>query len=398
VGGGDSLGSSFGIASAGRAVLVYGGPNLPEEIGFEEIGAPGVAIPGYRRNGSLGYVMARAGDVNGDGLPDLLIGSPGRYLQTDDQEAFLIYGATDLPPSLDLTDLGPRGVRFAGRNFGWDVAGAGDVNRDGFDDILIGANGNTDDELGHVYLIYGSADLPPDITMSDVPTLGVDFSGTIIDDGFGLFVAGPGDVNGDGYDDMLMSAWNASPNGIQEAGIAYLVYGGPSLPSAMSIAELGDAGITIHGTKLMGIMGRTLAGVGDVNFDGIADFLISAEAQNLAQDDASVILGSRNLPRGGPYVREDFEYVRLLAPDPNSGFCAGAAVIGDVNGDGLEDLMLGDFGASPNGNDYAGEAYIIYGGTLFPPPPDVDLNDDGVVDALDLFLFQKDWRKSVLSP
>ena len=345
------------IRYAGSCVLLYGAEILPATIDFENIGAPGVLIQGYRMGGSASH-LANAGDVNGDGLCDLLIGSPGCYREEDVEEAFLIYGATDLPPTLSLGNLGKYGVRIAIQQIGWDVAGAGDVNADGYDDILIGASGWVYETTGQVYLVYGGPELPGEILEEDIQDYGVTFVGEQPDDGFGAFVSGAGDVNADGYDDMLVSAYQLSPDDIYCAGIAYLVFGAENLPTVLPIKDLGNRGITIHGLEHGHRLGRVLAPAGDINFDGVDDFIITSESKGTTIG-ASIFLGSEDLPSGGPYNADELQHIIVKEAHDGSSFCSGAVLVDDINGDGYKDLLLGDQGAEWEGRFAAGAAYII---------------------------------------
>lgn len=126
---------------------------------------------------------------------------------------------------------------------GYSLSGAGDVNGDGFDDLLIGANHSN---AADSYVIFGKAALPAAIVLANLGSAGFRIFGDV--DGIGFSVSGAGDVNGDGFDDLLIGAHGAELlSGGTDAGTSYVIFGGAALPATIDLLTLGSAGVTIFG-------------------------------------------------------------------------------------------------------------------------------------------------------
>ncbi|MBC7820333.1 MAG: FG-GAP repeat protein, partial [Planctomycetaceae bacterium] len=213
-------------------------------------GATGFALNGVAENDHSGGSVQSAGDVNGDGLDDLLIGA--QYADPDSRDragaTYLVFGTVEgTQASLNLADLnGTNGFVLNGINVGdrsgCAVSGAGDVNGDGFDDLLIGAlYASNFSGFGQSYVVFGglaNLDALDDVTsgggtandgrinLADLNgTNGFVLNGLVAFDYSGFAVSGAGDVNGDGFDDLLISAHRADPNGY-DSGQSYVVFGG----------------------------------------------------------------------------------------------------------------------------------------------------------------------------
>jgi hypothetical protein len=217
-------------------------------------------------NAFFGYSVASAGDVNGDGYSDVLIGA--QFYDdapfTDEGNVFVYYGSpTGLAtiPSDQLND-----ANQAASTFGRSVASAGDVNGDGFSDVIIGAYGYDDGNVdeGRAFVYYGSA-----TGLSASPN-------SILDDAdqavarFGHSVASAGDVNGDGYSDVIVGAYNFDDFGNTDEGTAYIYYGSPTGLAANPSDVADDA------NQVSAQFGWSVAGAGDVNGDGYNDIVIGA--------------------------------------------------------------------------------------------------------------------------
>lgn len=348
-------------------------------------GPNGYRIAGGDAGDRVGSAIAGAGDVNGDGLDDYIIGAPSAApngLQGAG-EAYVVFGATANPDSLSLGALnGASGFRLIGVAYydelGQDVRAAGDVNNDGFADLIIGAPGadpNDAAEAGVVYIVFGRPSFPAVVDPASLNGAnGFRIDGIDENDRTGTSVSTAGDINGDGFADVIIGAPYAAPGGADGKGRAYVVFGNDTFAPSIDLASLdGDDGFQINGVAAQSYAGRIVNAAGDLNSDGYGDVLVTAGSY----------LAARSLDTGTTFVlfgRPTFSAkVNLSDLNGTTGFRiegisqgdnAGrsAAPAGDVNGDRRDDLIIG----APFADDNHGAAFVVFGQASFPAA--LDLN------------------------
>ena len=405
---GDSVSSAGDVNGDGFADILIGAhggdPQLRDQAGktylsgwsspfdlnnLNDLNAPqGVVFQGRAAFDASGISVSSAGDVNGNGFADILIGAPSADPQgrTTAGETYLIFGrASGWSSPFDLNDLNdlsePQGVVFQGQSafygVGGSVSSAGDVDGDGFADMLIGAviaSPLGRDRAGETYLIFGRATgWPSPFDLNDLNAAqGVVFQGRARLDLSGSSVSCAGDVNGDGFADVLIGAANSA----RRAGETYLIFGRASSgwSSPFDLNDLNATqGVVFEGRKVDEFSGASVSSAGDVNGDGFADMLIGAY-----HADTDVVIGPVSGYRAGEtYLifgrasgwSSPFDLNDLNAPQAivfqgrvqgdNSGFSVSSA--GDVNNDGLADILIGAPLAAPQGRFWGGETYLIFG-------------------------------------
>ncbi len=377
---GAQAGTQFGTTMDGRQIVDT----------TELTSAEGFILRGDATEDLLGGSLASAGDINGDGLSDLVLGASQGEASGEDSEhnageAYIVYGKAGLDGTpfgtqfgteaddgrrvLDLTHLTPaEGFILRGDaaedGLGSAVAGVGDINGDGLDDLVVGASQGDDGELdaGEAYVIYGKAPRSESSDSGDnVQNEGLQFGMTVgthqildvatlsSDDGFilqgearrdqlGYSVAGAGDINGDGLADLIVGAYQGDDGGAN-AGAAYVIYGKAGLGGS----QFGEA-VTISVSL-------------DTTTDPTEPVAITTTITDGSAPEGSVVRQVLDVAHLAP---TDGFMVQGDATDDTLGVSVSGA--GDVNGDGFDDLIIGAE-QGDDGGDNAGEAYVIYGGT-----------------------------------
>ncbi|MXS77388.1 hypothetical protein ABF87_05315, partial [Nitrosomonas sp. JL21] len=337
-------------------------------------GKNGFRLDGVAAFDYSSFSVSNAGDVNGDGFGDVIIGTGQPFARTSN--SYIVFGkASGFSAKMDLSNLdGSNGFRLDGETsydfLGESVSTAGDVNGDGFDDVIVGAEGIDPNgySSGSSYVVFGQASgFSATMALSSLNgNNGFRLDGVAEGDHSGNSVSNAGDVNGDGFGDVIVGAFGTEPNGYN-SGSSYVVFGQASGFSAtMNLSNLnGINGFRLDGETSYDFLGESVSTAGDVNGDGFDDLIVGAPGA-----------GPNGYTSGSSYVlfgkASGFKaYMDLSSLDGNNGFRldgeepddkSGSSVstAGDVNGDGFDDLIVGAWGADPNGK-YSGSNYVVFG-------------------------------------
>ncbi len=370
-----------GKNESGISYLIYGN-NTNTDVDLSGLTAVhGFSIYGNSSDSNSGYSVSGNFDFNGDGYGDIIIGAPNTYSDSRLHAgiSYVIFGKTTGFTDIFLANLtSSQGFALYGYASysnsydycGYSVSGTGDVNNDGFDDIIIGAPAAAY-EAGISYVIFGKAAGFTDIFLENLDS-NQGFSITGASRSYsGRSVSGAGDINGDGYDDIIIGAPYADSDGRTSTGTSYIIFGKATGFTNINLASLASSqGFSIYGLSAYDYSGSSVSSAGDFNGDGYADIIIGAPAgyQGNYCGRAYVIFGKAN-------GFTDITLSRLLVSN-NQGFtiyCSstgsytGRSVssAGDINGDGYDDIIIGapgDWGGFARlFNGYSGRSYIIFG-------------------------------------
>ena len=350
-----------GNRKAGESYVVFGkNSGFPASVELSSLdGSNGFVINGASRNDKSGLSVSGAGDVNGDGLSDVIISAIGATPNGKNSgESYVVFGNNSgFPASVELSSLdGSNGFVINGIEpydvSGRSVSDAGDVNGDGFDDIIIGAYGadpNGIDKAGESYVVFGNNSGSASLDLSTLDgSNGFTIKGIDANDYSGRSVGGAGDVNGDGYDDLIIGAWNATPNG-NRSGESYVVFGNSSGVASLDLSALdGTNGFVLNGVSADDWSGISVSGAGDVNGDGLDDVIVGASlARDIRAGESYVVFGkdigfSATIDLGTLDGTNGFAIKGIDSGDHTGRGVSGA---GDVNGDGIDDVIIGAYGA-----------------------------------------------------
>ena len=364
-----TVGGQFGIGQ----VFVFSGVDGFHLLTLDDPDPNGIAW--------FGWSVASIGDIDEDTIPDIAVGATQKEVNGNGAQGQVsVFSGADGTLLLTLDNPDPQ----AGAQLGVDVAGVGDVDNDGWPDIGVGAYQQTvggNDNQGQAF-VFSGADGTQLLTLDDpIPQVGA---------GFGITVAGVGDVNGDGRPDVAVGAFGQDVGENKNQGQAFVFSGADGTPL-----------LTLDNPAPQGTawFGAALAGVGDVNGDGRPDIGVGAQSQDVGD----------NVDQGQAFVFSGADGTRLLTlddPDPQPDDPSGGpaqfgmylAGVGDLDGDGRPDIGVGAYGKDVNGNVDQGQAVVFSGVdgtpllTLDDPTPGAsnyfglfvvgmgDVNGDGYLD------------------
>ena len=364
-----------GSSRAGTAYVVFGtASGFPSPFDLATLnGTNGFRIESTNTDDHLGLTVGKAGDVNGDGLDDILVSANQSEYGTG--VTYVIFGDTgNFPASFNEYDIsGANGFIMTGNSSDEKAAHvsstAGDVNGDGVADILIGIRDAFNDNgarSGAAYVVFGRKTTPFPSTV-DLSALngsdGFKINGESSTDHFGGSVSTAGDINGDGFDDMIIGASRAKYSDGGVIGAAYVIFGKrTSFPAELNAEDLdGKKGFKVQGVDSADYLGTSVSTAGDVNGDGLGDVIIGAPESNANSPGLGfgyVIFGKRSAFPAivNPSTLNGSNGFALQGESiyDHSGRSVGSA--GDFNGDGFGDILIG----APRAG-VGGATYLIFG-------------------------------------
>ncbi len=366
-----------GNTQVGKSFVVFGKINT-NAINLSDItsGTGGFVINGENTNDGSGISVSSAGDVNGDGSDDLIIGAYGANGFAG--KSFVVFGKNDTN-AINLSTIESGTGGFAINNditadsdagAGASVSSAGDVNGDGLDDLIVGAY-RAQNSSGKSFVVFGKKDNRDVVNLSAIEsgTGGFVINGENSNDFSGYSVSSAGDVNGDGLDDLIVGAHQADLTDSADAGKSYVVFGKANT-DAINLSNIvtGTGGFVINGENAGDKSGYSVSSAGDVNGDGLDDLIVGAYYADSAgkadigksfvvfgKADTTTVNLSNIISGTGGFV------INGENAGDKSGYSVSSA--GDVNGDGLDDLIIGAPSAGSANNANAGKSFVVFGKT-----------------------------------
>jgi hypothetical protein len=357
---------------AGAAVVIFGKTSGWADIDLASFtsGGAGFWIWGAAPGDRCGIAVGGAGDVNGDGADDLIVGCYGAapFGKSEAGTSYVIFGHTAPFATVDLSAFspGPAGFQAFGSSAfdhcGCSVSGVGDINGDGYGDIIIGAldhdgpGGRT--HSGAAYVIFGHSAATA-FTAIDLAGLtnsqGFRLTGSVLNDQLGRSVGSAGDFNHDGYDDMLVGS---------SANKAYIIFGHFNATTFLNVdvatATTGTSGFVVAGD---GSPGLNVGGGVDINKDGVDDVVVAAP--NASPNGAvHVLFGRSQLLWANVNVQTGLPSVSGFSIFGSASSLGGAwsvSLVRDFDGDGVGEVLVGTPDADPSNRGNAGIAFLVYG-------------------------------------